>query len=203
MKYLMTNRNNKYLEFSMMRWFIFRVQMLTTIISTFNQVVIIFFFSGNIAFAGLLFQYSQLLDMDVFFMIDNIVYFESQFVSYERVNQFTRIQCEEGFNEESKKRYEEYPLKPSEEWPSSGKIEFNGVSARYRKDLPLVLSDISFKVESGEKIGIVGRTGAGKSTLINVFYRILEAVEGSVVIDGLDIHKVDLDKVRRCFTLIS
>lgn len=144
-----------------------------------------------------------MLDVDTFFMIDNIVYFESKFVSYERVNQFTRIECEEGFNEQSIKRYEEYPLKPNEEWPKSGRIEFNGVSARYRKDLPMVLSDISFKVDSGDKIGIVGRTGAGKSTLINVFYRILEPVEGSVLIDGLDIHKVELDKVRRCFTLIS
>ena len=68
--------------------------MLTTIISTFNQVVIIFFFTGNPAFGGLLFQYSQMLDVDTFFMIDNIVYFESKFVSYERVNQFTRIQPE-------------------------------------------------------------------------------------------------------------
>lgn len=144
-----------------------------------------------------------MLDVDTFFMIDNMVYFESKFVSYERVNRFTKIECEEGFNEESMKRYKEYPLKPDEEWPKSGKIEFNGVSVKYRKDLPMVLSDISFKVESGEKIGIVGRTGAGKSTLINVFYRILEAVEGSVIIDGLDIHKVELNKVRRCFTLIS
>ena len=63
---------------------------------------------------------------------------------------------------------------PPSNWPSQGQIEMENVDIRYRANLPLVLKNISFQIESGEKIGVVGRTGSGKSTLLNTITRILE-----------------------------
>ena len=73
-------------------------------------------------------------------------------------------------------------------WPSEGVIEFKNYSLRYRPDTELVLKNLSFSVQSKEKIGIVGRTGAGKSTICLGLTRIVEADVGAIVIDGLDIN---------------
>jgi len=73
---------------------------------------------------------------------------------------------------------------------------------RYRDDTEQVLKNCSFKIEAGQKIGIVGRTGAGKSTLCNAFTRIVEKESGSIEFDGVDISKVNLRQVRDAITII-
>ena len=87
-------------------------------------------------------------------------------------------------------------------WPSEGKVELSKVAMRYRKNLPLVLKDVSITVGAGERVGIVGRTGAGKSSLMNVFFRIME-FDGSVTIDGVDTKDVSLDLLRSRLTIIT
>jgi ABC-type multidrug transport system fused ATPase/permease subunit len=87
-------------------------------------------------------------------------------------------------------------------WPLKGEIEFKDVRLRYRKHLPEVLQGLSFKVEAGDKIGLVGRTGAGKSTICLVIPRIVEALSGSIEIDGIDISKVDLHTLRNKITVV-
>ena len=74
---------------------------------------------------------------------------------------------------------------------------------RYRENLPLVLKGVNFKVKNNEKIGICGRTGSGKSTIILSILRILEAHHGNITIDGHDISQVSLKKLRQSITLIS
>ena len=81
--------------------------------------------------------------------------------------------------------------RPGSDWPSKGEIQMNRVSMRYRAELPLVLRDITLTIAKGEKVGVVGRTGAGKSSLISALLRLVELDSGSLVIDGVDIRSDD------------
>lgn len=81
-------------------------------------------------------------------------------------------------------------------WPSQGEFEVKGLSVSYSPDLPLVLKDISFSVEAGQRIGIVGRTGAGKSSLTLALLRLINPQSGSILIDGVDISTVKLQSLR-------
>ena len=72
----------------------------------------------------------------------------------------------------------------SEAWPKHGNLEVMNLNVRYRAELPLSLNGLTFKVEGGERVGIVGRTGCGKSTLIQSLLRLLEAESGQILIDN-------------------
>jgi ABC-type multidrug transport system fused ATPase/permease subunit len=98
---------------------------------------------------------------------------------------------------------------PPDNWPMNGDVQANHMTVRYRPELPPVLSDITFNIASGEKIGIVGHTGSGKSTLSLAFFRMVElnSENGShfappLIIDGIDIRKVPLDRLRRSIGII-
>ena len=91
--------------------------------------------------------------------------------------------------------------KPSVEWPKKGLIEAAHVSLRYDEDAPSVLHDLTFKVRPMEKVGIVGRTGAGKSSLIGMLFRMTEP-EGQLCIDGLDIQEIGLHDLRSKISMI-
>ncbi|KAJ1950779.1 hypothetical protein EC988_004259, partial [Linderina pennispora] len=87
-------------------------------------------------------------------------------------------------------------------WPSEGTIEFQDYSMRYRKDLDLVLNQVAFAVRRQEKIGIVGRTGAGKSSLTHALMRMVTPASGSVYIDGVDISSIGLSALRSSISII-
>uniref|UniRef100_A0A803YGW9 Multidrug resistance-associated protein 1 n=1 Tax=Meleagris gallopavo TaxID=9103 RepID=A0A803YGW9_MELGA len=91
---------------------------------------------------------------------------------------------------------------PANTWPEEGKVEFRGFGLRYREDLDLVLKNINITINGGEKIGIVGRTGAGKSSLTLGLFRINEAAEGEIIIDGINIAKIGLHDLRFKITII-
>ena len=82
--------------------------------------------------------------------------------------------------------------KPPNNWPLIGNIKFENYSVRYRKGLDFVLKNLNIEVKGGEKIGIVGRTGAGKSTIAMALSRIIELAGGQIVIDGMDIASFDV-----------
>ncbi|KAI9002587.1 hypothetical protein DFJ74DRAFT_696267 [Hyaloraphidium curvatum] len=92
--------------------------------------------------------------------------------------------------------------RPPPSWPDAGRIEFKGLEMRYRPDLPLVLKGVSFVVEAGKRIGIVGRTGAGKSSIMQALFRLIEPSAGSIVIDGVDIGKIGLEDLRSRLAII-
>ncbi|XP_060028880.1 ATP-binding cassette sub-family C member 6 isoform X4 [Erinaceus europaeus] len=87
-------------------------------------------------------------------------------------------------------------------WPRGGEIEFRDFGLRYRPELPLAVQGVSFKIHAGEKVGIVGRTGAGKSTLAGGLLRLVEAAEGGIWVDGVPIAQVGLHTLRSRITII-
>ena len=92
--------------------------------------------------------------------------------------------------------------RPEKAWPQAGMMEFEDYGMRYREDTPLVVENISVKVDGGQKVGIVGRTGAGKSTLTVALFRLVEAALGKIKIDGKDISKIGLHDLRQKLTII-
>ena len=119
---------------------------------------------------------------------------KTNMVSMERVHQLTAIAPEAPLTT---------PLDQSLDlWPASGSIHFQDVSLRYRPNTPVVLKGLDFQVEGGEKVGIVGRTGSGKSSIVQALFRIVELQRGAIYIDGVNIVGVGLSKLRSAMTLI-
>ncbi|KAI1286715.1 ATP-binding cassette sub-family C member 3 [Halotydeus destructor] len=119
---------------------------------------------------------------------------ENNLVSVERCFEYTKTPTEAALEIES--------TKPKDSWPDQGDIQFQNYSARYRDGLDLVLKDLSFNVKGGEKVGIVGRTGAGKSSLTVALFRIVEPATGTVTIDGVDVTRIGLHSLRSRLTII-
>lgn len=119
---------------------------------------------------------------------------ETNIVAVERIKEYGDTTQEAAWNNP------EYT--PPKEWPSNGCVDFKDFKVRYREGLDLVLHGISFSVLGGEKIGIVGRTGAGKSSLTLALFRIIEAASGKILIDNIDISKLGLHDLRSRLTII-
>lgn len=98
--------------------------------------------------------------------------------------------------------YKKPEFSPPESWPEKGEIVFKDVDFAYRPGLPVVLKKMSISIKSGEKIGICGRTGAGKSTIMSALYRLNELSGGEIDIDGIDVSKLGLYDLRRKLTII-
>jgi ATP-binding cassette subfamily C (CFTR/MRP) protein 4 len=119
---------------------------------------------------------------------------ENQMTSVERVLEYTNAPQEAALESPPEK-------KPSKDWPHKGQITFKNFYLRYSLDSPHVLKDLNIKIESMEKIGIVGRTGAGKSSLIGALFR-LAVNEGSIFVDDLDINDLGLHELRSKLSII-
>ena len=87
-------------------------------------------------------------------------------------------------------------------WPIEGLVKFDNYSTRYRPELNLVIKNLNIEVKPKEKIGIVGRTGAGKSSLTLSLFRLIEAAQGSIIIDGVDISYIGLHELRNRVTIL-
>uniref|UniRef100_A0A8C3DLY5 ATP binding cassette subfamily C member 2 n=1 Tax=Corvus moneduloides TaxID=1196302 RepID=A0A8C3DLY5_CORMO len=118
---------------------------------------------------------------------------ETNIVAVERVHEYMKVQNEAPWV--TKKR-------PPRGWPSKGEIQFIDYQVRYRPELDLVLQGISCNIGSTEKVGVVGRTGAGKSSLTNCLFRVLEAAGGKITIDEVDIATIGLHDLRKNLTII-
>ena len=123
------------------------------------------------------------------FFSQNLTQMETVMNAVERIDMFTkRIPLEAPFDDPDNK--------PSPEWPQKGVIEFKEAEFCYREGLPPVLKNLTLEIEGGSKVGIVGRTGAGKSSILVVLLRMAELSHGSIVIDGVDISKIGLHDLR-------
>ncbi|XP_053404593.1 ATP-binding cassette sub-family C member 4-like isoform X3 [Mercenaria mercenaria] len=119
---------------------------------------------------------------------------ENQMISVERVLDYASLPSEAPLEAEEDKR-------PPSNWPQNGRISTNEACLRYSKDGPLVLKDLSFTIKAREKVGIVGRTGAGKSSLITMLFRLVEP-NGRITIDNIDVQSIGLHDLRKHISII-
>jgi len=118
---------------------------------------------------------------------------EQEMNNVERVQYYNELQVEAAPS---------LPNDPQDNWPSKGEVVFKDVEMRYRHDLPLVLKGLNFRIQPGEKVGIIGRTGAGKSSIAQALFRTVELSGGSIEVDGLVLADLGLDTVRNNLAII-
>ncbi|KAF5462508.1 hypothetical protein F2P56_018511 [Juglans regia] len=177
-------------------WLGFRLELLGSFILCISALFMVLLPSSIIRpeNVGLSLSYGLSLNGALFWAIYISCFVENRMVSIERIKQFTNIQSEAA--------WEIKDCLPPPNWPTHGKIDLKDLQVRYRPNTPLVLKDITLSIHGGEKIGVVGRTGGGKSTLIQVFFRLVEPSGGRIVIDGLDICMLGLHDLRSRFGII-
>ncbi|KFQ88167.1 Canalicular multispecific organic anion transporter 2, partial [Phoenicopterus ruber ruber] len=150
--------------------------------------------SLNAGLVGLSVSYALQVTVSLNWMVRMTSELETNIVAVERIKEYSETETEAPWIIEGKS--------PPEDWPSKGELEFVNYSVRYRKGLDLVLKGLNLQVHGGEKIGIVGRTGAGKSSMTLCLFRILEAVKGEIKIDGVKISEIGLHDLRSRLTII-
>ncbi|KAL2358738.1 multidrug resistance-associated protein 1 [Cryomyces antarcticus] len=143
---------------------------------------------------GLAMSYALQITQSLNWIVRQTVEVETNIVSVERVLEYARLPSEAP-EIISKNR-------PPISWPAKGAVSFNNYSTRYRPGLDLVLKNVNLSIRSKEKIGVVGRTGAGKSSLTLALFRIIEPAEGNVSIDGLNTSSIGLLDLRRRLAII-
>ena len=151
---------------------------------------------------GLLLTYSIKM---IFYMFDSFKRFSfltELLISLERCDSYTKIVQEKYRDTEFDKELELEKKNNNSSFIKKGKINFINYSVRYRPDTPLILKNITLEIKPGEKIGVCGRTGSGKSTLLLCLFRILEAENGKILIDDIDISKIGLEVLRNSLTII-
>eukprot|EP00026_Physarum_polycephalum_P008777 Phypoly_transcript_08878.p1 GENE.Phypoly_transcript_08878~~Phypoly_transcript_08878.p1 ORF type:complete len:352 (-),score=56.36 Phypoly_transcript_08878:57-1112(-) len=144
--------------------------------------------------AGLSLTYALQLTAVLNFLVRQSAEVETQIVAVERVIEYVDLPTEAPYHLPNSRA-------PSD-WPSAGEIRFENLKLRYRANLELVLHGVTATIKPREKIGIVGRTGAGKSSLFLGLFRIVEAAEGAIYIDGVDISKLGLSELRSKLAII-
>ncbi|KAL5852402.1 hypothetical protein ACOSQ3_007520 [Xanthoceras sorbifolium] len=167
-------------------WFGFRLELIGSVVLCIATLFMVLLPSSIIKpeYVGLSLSYGLSLNGVLFWAVYTSCLVENRMVSVERIKQFTKI-----------------PLEPA--WKTNKFSSLIGLAQpRYRPNTSLVLKCITFNIQGGEKIGVVGRTGSGKSTLVQVFFRLVEPSGGKIIIDGVDICKLGLHDLRSKFGII-
>jgi ATP-binding cassette subfamily C (CFTR/MRP) protein 1 len=198
-------------------WFRMRVNLLSTlfIIPAFGLLV-----TANDNFL----QYASILvsvimmNMDVFMgFMNSLNNIEKNFVAFDRCNYYLNLQSENGLTmlaDQYTKLKSGVPMKEiranedralveKANWPTEGRIVLKDLKVKYAPELDYVLNGLTLEIKPGEKIGVIGRTGAGKTSLVTCIMRFFESIEGEISIDGVNIYQIDIKRLRRSLTFIS
>ena len=177
------------------QWYLLILNMLSILFLTYMVIMTLLHkdkFSPKII--GIILTYSLVLQEDMIEFLSSFSNFENTMTKLERCLSYTKL-----ISERPNSLTSDLSLM---NWPSKGEIVFENYNVKYRKDTELVLKNINFHLKPGEHLGIVGRTGSGKSTISLCLFRILEAFSGHIYIDGIDISQVGLNKLRESITII-
>lgn len=183
-----------FLTFSNQRWLAVRLDSIgNVLVFTTGILVVTSRFNVSPAISGLVLSYILSIVQMIQFTVRQLAEVENGMNATERLHYYgTQLE-------------EEAPLHTIEvdkSWPQKGEIIFDNVQMRYRDGLPLVLRGLSMHVQGGERIGVVGRTGAGKSSIMSTLFRLVELSGGSITIDGLNISKIGLSELRSKLAII-
>ncbi|KAI9593640.1 P-loop containing nucleoside triphosphate hydrolase protein, partial [Syncephalis fuscata] len=184
-----------YLQAGAGQWITCRIQAISVVFTLFATSVFIWnrdYISANIA--GFALSYTLGFLNSSATIVQRYTKVDVAMNSIERINEYLTLEQEPPAIIEHNR--------PPSNWPEHGKVEVQDLSIRYATDQSPVIRDLSFSVRPGERIGIVGRTGAGKSTLSVAFFRFVEAYAGRIVIDDVDISKIGLRDLRSRLTII-
>ncbi|KAM7463735.1 hypothetical protein LguiA_031856 [Lonicera macranthoides] len=183
-------------NFSANEWLIQRLEILSATVLSSSALCMVLLPTGTFSsgFIGMALSYGLSLNMSLVFSIQNQCTLANYIISVERLNQYMHIPSE------APEVIEEN--RPPVNWPDVGKVDIQDLQIKYRPNAPLVLRGISCTFEGGHKIGIVGRTGSGKTTLIGALFRLVEPAGGKIVVDGIDISKIGLHDLRSRFGII-
>ncbi|KIJ61575.1 hypothetical protein HYDPIDRAFT_31181 [Hydnomerulius pinastri MD-312] len=188
-----TNANPYYWMWGVNRWLSTRFNLLSSAVVGLTGLVAVMSPSISASLAGFALAFSSNITHNLLFLVRRFVGLEQSMVALERVKEYSELKREPP---------EFVEPRPDSAWPENGHIKCEDLVIRYAPELPNVLHQLNFEVHPGEKIGILGRTGSGKSTLALSFFRFVEATEGKIVIDGIDISKIGLTDLRSKITII-
>ena len=177
------------------RWLAFRVDVAGALVSFFAGVFVVLSV-GTIdpGAAGLALTYAVTFTENVLWFVRLYAMNEQNMNSIERIKEYLDVEQEAPPVVDEKQ--------PSASWPSEGAVQFQDYSTRYRVDFEPVLRNINLTIKGGEKVGIVGRTGAGKSSMALALFRALEAEKGSIIVDGVDIGEIGLQDLRERIVMV-
>lgn len=177
-------------------WLVLRMEFLSLLVYTICLVFVVSIPQGLISpsLAGVAITYGSGLSSALARLVWNVCQLETTVVSMERILQYCKLLSEPPLVIDN--------VRPARDWPSQGTVEINRLQVRYNAHSPLVLHGVSCTFNGGERVGIVGRTGSGKSTLIQALFRAVEPVGGSIVIDDLDISTIGLHDLRSSLSII-
>jgi ATP-binding cassette subfamily C (CFTR/MRP) protein 1 len=147
--------------------------------------------SSSVALSGLALAYAIMMTSTMVWAIRSMSMVENNLTSYERIERYAQTPSESPYGSAA----------PAG-WPSRGAITIRELCARYKPELPLALDRLSCAIPAGNRVGIIGRTGSGKSTLISSFLRIIEPSSGSIEIDGVDLSTLALSELRGALSVV-
>ncbi|XP_076108131.1 ATP-binding cassette sub-family C member 9-like isoform X1 [Mytilus galloprovincialis] len=151
--------------------------------------------STSPAFVGLGITYALQVSFYLNWIVRMTTETEMLMNSVERVHEYTKLEREPD-------KHQDGNLIVDESWPEKGEITFDKVSLRYDSHLDPVVTEASFTINAGEKVGLCGRTGSGKSSVTLSLFRMIDICGGSIIIDGKDIARVPLEKLRSQLAII-
>lgn len=191
-----TNASPYLHNFAANEWLIQRLETLSATVLSSSALCMVLLPSGTFSsgFIGMALSYGLSLNLSLVGSINNQCLLANHIISVERLKQYMHIPSEAPEVIEDKR--------PPTNWPPVGKVEIQDLQIKYRPAAPLVLRGISCTFEGGNKIGIVGRTGSGKTTLIGALFRLVEPSGGKIVVDGIDISTIGLHDLRSRFGII-